>query len=134
MRENVSDQVAIVFSFTSDWLRGWRKFYRPITEYSKAKPIQSRITFDTQLKNALMLLAQNQLTFYSLYFLKTNPWAWSGRGWGWGAGKSDKLSVRFFLASCPPPSHAMPWYLRPVVSEFISSIARWKKNMMEITK
>ena len=30
-------------------------FSRPITERSKAKPMQSRITFDTQLKIALML-------------------------------------------------------------------------------
>ena len=34
-------------------MRGWREFYRPTTERSKAKPIQSRITFDTQLKITL---------------------------------------------------------------------------------
>ena len=33
---------------------GWREFFRPITERTKAKPMQSRITFDTQLKIALM--------------------------------------------------------------------------------
>ena len=54
MRENASDQVAIGLSFASDWLRGWREFSRPITERSKAKPMQSRITFDTQLKIALL--------------------------------------------------------------------------------
>ena len=53
-RENASDQVAIGFSFASDWLRGWCEFSRPITERSKAKPMQSRITFDTQLKIALL--------------------------------------------------------------------------------
>ena len=52
-RENAGDQVTIGFSFAFDWLRGWREFSRPITERSKAKPIQSRITFDTQLKIAL---------------------------------------------------------------------------------
>ena len=52
-REIASDQVAIGFTFASDWLRGWREFSRPITERSKAKPMQSRITFDTQLKIAL---------------------------------------------------------------------------------
>ena len=51
--ENSSDQVAIGFGFASDWLRGWREFCRPITQRSKAKPMQSRITFDTQLKIAL---------------------------------------------------------------------------------
>ena len=52
-RENTSDQVAIGFSFACDWLRGWREFYRPITERSEAKPMQSQITFDTRLKIAL---------------------------------------------------------------------------------
>ena len=45
----------IGFSFVSDWLRDWREFSRPITECSKAKPMQSRITYDTQ-KIALSLL------------------------------------------------------------------------------
>ena len=52
--ENASDQGAIGFSFTFDWLRGWHKFSKPITERSKAKPMQSQITFDTQLKIALI--------------------------------------------------------------------------------
>ena len=42
-----------LFSFASDWSREWREFCRPITERSKATPIQSQNTFDTQLKNAL---------------------------------------------------------------------------------
>ena len=50
--KRTSDQVAIFFSFASDWLRGWHEFSRPITAHSKAKPMQSRITFDTQLKIA----------------------------------------------------------------------------------
>ena len=53
VRENASDQVAIGFSFVSDWLRGWREFSKPIIERSEAKPMQSRITFDTQMKIAL---------------------------------------------------------------------------------
>ena len=48
-RENACDQVAI--GFASDWLRRWRKFFKPITECSEAKP--KRITFDTQLKITL---------------------------------------------------------------------------------
>ena len=52
-RENANDQVAIDFSFVSDWLSKWHEFSRPITERSKEKPIQSRITFDTRLKIAL---------------------------------------------------------------------------------
>ena len=52
-RENASDQVAIGFSFTSDWLRGWHKLFRPITECSKAKQTQSWITFNTQLQISL---------------------------------------------------------------------------------
>ena len=37
--------------FASDWLKDWWQFSGPITERSKAKPVQSQITFDTQLKN-----------------------------------------------------------------------------------
>ena len=40
----------VVHSFSSDWLREWREFSGPITERSKDKPTQFRITFDTQLK------------------------------------------------------------------------------------
>ena len=50
----MGDQVGIGFTFASDWLRGWCKFSTPITERSKANPMQSRITFDTQLKIALL--------------------------------------------------------------------------------
>ena len=55
-RENASDQVAIGFSFASDWLKKWREISRPTTELSNAKPMQSRITFDTQLKITLIWL------------------------------------------------------------------------------
>ena len=49
-RENVSDQAAFGLRFTSDWLRGWRKFLGPFRKYNEAKPMQFRITFDTQMK------------------------------------------------------------------------------------
>ena len=39
-RENTCDQVTIGFGFASDWLSWWRKFFKPITERSKAKPKQ----------------------------------------------------------------------------------------------
>ena len=83
------------FSFTSDWLRGWREFSRPITEHSKAKPMQSRITFDTQLKIALNMkckvvyvtlipnLRKGQHS-YSHYFLIERLMVWLGWG-GWHA-------------------------------------------------
>ena len=49
----MSYQVAIGFGFASDWLTEWWNFSGPITERSKAKPVQSRMTFDIQLKSAL---------------------------------------------------------------------------------
>ena len=52
-RENVREEVAIDFGLTSDWLRKWREFFKPITERGIAKPKQMRITFDTQVKIAL---------------------------------------------------------------------------------
>ena len=52
-RENASDQVAIGFGFGSDWLRRWHEFSGPIMGRTEAKPMQSRITLDTQVKIAL---------------------------------------------------------------------------------
>ena len=42
------------FCFNSHWLRKRREFCQPITERSKAKSNQTRITFDTQLKTAVI--------------------------------------------------------------------------------
>ena len=58
-------EVAIGFSFASDWLRGWREFFRPITERSKAKPMQSLITFNTQSKIALKPTTTCTCTIYT---------------------------------------------------------------------
>ena len=49
-RENASDQVAIVSSFASNWLRGWREFSEPITKQNSVHPKQTWITIETQLK------------------------------------------------------------------------------------
>ena len=40
-RENASDQVTIVFSFASNWLRGWREFSEPITKQNSVPPKQT---------------------------------------------------------------------------------------------
>ena len=42
--KTADDQFVIGFSFAFDWLRKWHKFSGPITERSKAKPIQSSIS------------------------------------------------------------------------------------------
>ena len=55
-RENAGVQVLIGFSFASDWLRKSCEFSGPITERRKEKPMQSQITFDTQLKIAVTLV------------------------------------------------------------------------------
>ena len=66
-RENANDQVAIVVSFASDWLRGWCEFSGPITEQRLVKSKQSRITFDTKLKIAenlqLVFLGKSGVSF-----------------------------------------------------------------------
>ena len=61
-RENVREQVAISLGFTSDWLRKWRESFKPITECSNAKPKQTRITFDTQVKIALFRSVSANIT------------------------------------------------------------------------
>ncbi len=53
-RENVRERITISFGFTSDWLKKWRESFKPITEGTNAKPMQTRITFDTQVKTALL--------------------------------------------------------------------------------
>ena len=53
-RENARVQLAVGFGFASHWLRSWHEFFQPITERSKVKSKQMRITFDTQLKTALI--------------------------------------------------------------------------------
>ncbi len=46
-RENVRERVTIGFGFTSDLLRKWRECSLPISKRGNAKPMQTRITFDT---------------------------------------------------------------------------------------
>ena len=51
-QENASDQVAIGFSFTSEWLRRQSKCFKTIIAHSKPKPKQFQITFpDIKLKD-----------------------------------------------------------------------------------
>ena len=55
-RENAGYQVVVgVFFFATYRLRKRRKFSGTIREQSKAKPMRSRITFDTKLKVAKLL-------------------------------------------------------------------------------
>ena len=51
--KNTSEQDAISLSFVSDWSRGWRQLFRPITEQNEAKPSQSRISLNAHLKSVL---------------------------------------------------------------------------------
>jgi len=58
-RENACDKNTDGFGCTSDWLRKWSEFYKPITERIKANPKQTRITFDNPLKTAPKKAASN---------------------------------------------------------------------------
>ena len=56
----------VYFNFPSaNWLRKWREFSGPIKEHSKAKPMQSRIMFDTQL--TITLFHVNLVLLNSFY-------------------------------------------------------------------
>ena len=44
----------LFYSFTSNYLRGWHKFSRPIKDQSEAKQKLSQISLYTQLKIAIM--------------------------------------------------------------------------------
>ncbi len=55
-RENVRERVMIGFGFTPDWLRKRREGLKPIIKRNYAKPMQTRVTFDTQVKTALKVI------------------------------------------------------------------------------
>lgn len=41
------------FQVSSDWMRKWREFFKPVTQNRKVNPEQMQIAFDTQVKTAL---------------------------------------------------------------------------------
>ena len=47
---NTIAQVAVVLILVSDWSRGWRELFRPITEKSAVKPKRFWLTFDAHWK------------------------------------------------------------------------------------
>lgn len=59
------DQVAVGFSFESDWIRKWHEFSGPITQRSEAKTMQSRIP---------STLSWKLLTLYRHSHFLTNFW------------------------------------------------------------
>ena len=48
---HLSENDTIGFGFTSVLLRKWRKLSKQFTEHCKGKPVEFRITFDTQLNS-----------------------------------------------------------------------------------
>ncbi len=67
-------RVTIGFSFSFDWTRKWREIFKPITDRRNAKPKQTQITFDTQVKTAPFVPMGFTLTLIShtLTFSATN--------------------------------------------------------------
>ena len=64
-RENACDQVAIGIGLTSDWLRRWREFFKPITKRSKAKPKQL-LLYDELTLNMMRCSMLSSIFFLSL--------------------------------------------------------------------
>ena len=48
-REKVCERVTIGFGFTSDWMKKWREFFKPIAQRSNTKPIIFRHSAKTGL-------------------------------------------------------------------------------------
>ena len=69
-RENACEQVAIGLSFTSDWLRKSCEIFHQSQSEVKQNHSKTRITFDTQLKTALIQTTEqtktNNLSFLDL--------------------------------------------------------------------
>ena len=75
----------LTFSFASVWLRECREFFRPITERSKAKPKQTRMTFALRLNMSLSFqpityntrINNGLVTRLFLRFIKVSSfWCW----------------------------------------------------------
>ena len=64
-RENAGNQVVTAFCFESDWLREWCEFLLDQSQRSKAKPMQSQMTFDTYLRIALNFSILNYFRSFS---------------------------------------------------------------------
>ena len=64
-RENTGNQVVTIFRFESDWLRDWCEFLLDQSQRSKAKPMQSQISFDTYLRIALHFSILNYFRSFS---------------------------------------------------------------------
>ena len=60
-RETAIAQVAVVLILVSDWSRGRRELFRPITEKSAVKSKRSWLTFDAHLK---ISLTSNKFWFF----------------------------------------------------------------------
>ena len=66
-RENAGNQVVSAFCFKSDWLREWCEFLLDQSQRSKAKPMQSQMTFDKLLHPELLSFFQLLTTVTVLF-------------------------------------------------------------------
>lgn len=84
MQQIANDLIMIGLSLESDWSKRWGKFAGPIIEWRKVKPKQSWITFNTEMKTALLysvailsFLVQEWFTNVELTHLKLEgPLRW----------------------------------------------------------
>ena len=67
--------LVIGFGFTSDWLRKWRKFFKPITKHSNANPKETQITFDVKWKSLYVsgITGYLRIVFASLHWRRELP-------------------------------------------------------------
>lgn len=63
---NVKQANTAASEVASDWLRRWYDFSRPITKRIKGRPKQCQITFENQLKMALIVLSERGIFCMSL--------------------------------------------------------------------
>ena len=107
-RENASNQVALDWSFESDWLRKWREFSGPITKRSKAKTKQSRITLDIHLK--ITLNNPQEKPILSIW----TPWIfYLVSVWDWSKGTCPCRDLQMLDFSAQKPAEVVnlevPW-------------------------
>ena len=69
MPKNLSEQVTIGFGFTSDWLRKWCEFFKPIIKCSNSKTKVNEITFHTsENRSSQMSDVNNAVSYLNVLF------------------------------------------------------------------
>ena len=82
-RENACGQVAIGFSFASDWLSSWREIFKPLSERNKAKPKQFWDYFRHSIALKWTFCGSKPIPIHSKRTYNVHTCTYTGRSANW---------------------------------------------------